>query len=178
MSPLQVALSAFEFVLTAALSMLVIYAQHRMYVITNHDYDTIDEIKKGNVAVAVLLAAMMVGGGSIIQQGIYPVVNLVRLQFTSPAWEIEPWRLALMVAGHLLLVFIVAVFTISLGLRFWGKMSQGLKWGEQLKAGNVAVGVVLAGVVLVFSSFMSDGVLSLTKSLIPQPSMGQVEFAE
>ena len=47
MSPLQVALSAFEFVLTAALSMLVIYAQHRMYVITNHDYDTIDEIKKG-----------------------------------------------------------------------------------------------------------------------------------
>lgn len=178
MSPLQVALSTFEFVLTAALSMLVIYAQHRMYVITNHDYDAIDELKKGNVAVAVLLAAMMVGGGSIIQQGIYPVVNLVRLQFTSPAWEIEPWRLALMVAGHLLLVFIVAVFTISLGLRFWGKMSRGLKWGEQLKAGNVAVGVVLAGVVLVFSSFMSDGVSSLTKSLIPQPSMGQVEFAE
>ncbi len=177
MSPLQVILAVFEFILTAGLSMLVIYAQNRMYVLTNSDYDAVEELKKGNIAVAILLAAMMIGGGSIIKQGIYPVVNLLRLQFTSPIWEISPAEMAFIAIGHVTLVFIVAVFAISLGLRFWGRLSTGMREGEELKKGNVAVGIVLGGVVLVFSSFMSDGVSGLTKALIPQPSMGQVEFA-
>lgn len=177
MSPMQVTLSVLEFVLTAALSVLVIYAQNRMYVITNRDYDAVEELKKGNIAVAILLAAMMVGGGDIIKQGIYPVVNLLRLQFTSPVWDISAAQMAFMLVGHVVLVFLVAVFTLSFGLRFWGRLSTGMKEGDELKKGNIAVGIVLAAVVLVFSSFMSDGVSSLTRSLIPQPSMGVVEFA-
>lgn len=179
MTPTYVLLSLFEFGLTAALSVLVIYFHYRMYIITNRDYDAAEELRKGNVAVAVLLAAMLYGGGSIIREGIYPVVNLVRLHFTSPTLGMSGAEVALIACGHIVLVFAVAIFTISLGLRIWGRLARGaMVWGAELKKGNVAVGIVLAGVVLVLASFMSEGVSHLTKSLIPQPSLGQVEIME
>jgi hypothetical protein len=56
-------------------------------------------------------------------------------------------------------------------------MTKKLKLGQELKQGNMAVGVVLAGVVMVMALFVSDGVSRLTKSLIPQPSIGHVEFS-
>ncbi len=178
MSGIYVLLAVFEFILTAALSMLVIYFHYRSYIITNSDYDASEELKKNNIAVAILLSAMLVGAGWIVKQGIYPVVNLVRLQLTSPLLNLSMPQVGLIAVLHLMLVFIVAVFTISLGLRFWGRLNRSLRWGEELKKGNVAVGLVLAAVVLVLASFMSDGVSRLTKSLIPQPSLGVVQIAE
>lgn len=177
MSATYILLSVFEFLLTGTMSVLVIYFHYRMYIITNSDYDAAEELKKGNIAVAVLLCAMLIGGGSIVKEGIYPVVNLVRLKLTAPTLGMSGLEVGLIAVGHVFLVFLVAVFTISLGLRVWGRLARGsMRWGDELKKGNIAVGIVLAGVVLVFSAFMSEGVSHLTKSLIPQPSMGHVEI--
>ena len=175
MSPTYVLLSCFEFAFTAALALLVVYVHYRSFVATNSDYDAVEELRKGNTAVAVLLSAMLWAGGSIVKEGIYPVVNLVRLQLTSPGLGVGSPIIVVIALLHVLLVFIVAVFTISLGLRFWGRLNRTLLWGDELKKGNLAAGIVLAGVVLVLGNFMSDGVSHLTKALIPQPSLGQVE---
>ena len=50
-------LSLFEFALTAALSVLVVYVVYRLLIVTNTDYDAEEEIKKDNKGVAMLLAA-------------------------------------------------------------------------------------------------------------------------
>jgi uncharacterized membrane protein YjfL (UPF0719 family) len=81
-------------------------------------------------------------------------------------------------AGHVLLVFVVATFTLSLSLRLWGRLTPKVQNGQELKRGNFSVGIVLTGVVLVVALFMGEGISRLTKSLIPQPSVGQVEFAD
>jgi uncharacterized membrane protein YjfL (UPF0719 family) len=107
---------------------------------------------------------------------VFPVTNLVRLYFTSPVEYVAGWQLVLLILAHLGLVFVVAVYTISLSLRFWGRLTPGINEGEELKKGNPSVGIVLAGVVAVMAIFISDGISKLTKSLIPQPSIGHVEF--
>ena len=84
------------------------------------------------------------------------------------------WILVLHILVHLALVFIVAVFSISFSLRFYGRLTRGISEGAELKKGNAAVGIVLAAVVLVVAMYVSDGVSSLTKSLIPQADIGAV----
>jgi uncharacterized membrane protein YjfL (UPF0719 family) len=170
-------LALFEFVLSAALGLLVVYVNYRMFIATNPDYDAEEEMKKNNVGVAMLLAALLVTAGLIVREGVYPVTNLVRLYVTSPVEYVKGWQLALLILGHLGLVFVVAVYTISLSLRFWGKLTPNINEGAELKKGNLAVGIVLAGVVAVMALFISDGISRLTKSLIPQPSIGHVEFS-
>lgn len=167
-----------EFLLTAALSVLVVYVNYRLLIVTNRDYDAEEEIRKDNKGVAMLLAGLVLSGGLIVKEGIYPVMNIVRLYFTTPSHEFSGLQLAALAAGHILLVFIIAAFTLSLSLRFWGKLTPHVQNGEELKRGNFSVGIVLTGVVLVVALFMSEGISRLTKSLIPQASMGQVEFAE
>ena len=173
-----IGLSLFEFVLTAALSVLVVYVNYRLLIVTNRDYDAEEEIKKDNKGVAMLLAGLVIAGGLIVREGIYPVMNIVRLYFTTPQPEFAGWQMLLLAAGHVVLVFVIATFTLSLSLRFWGKLTPHVQNGEELKRGNFSVGIVLTGVVLVVAMFMSEGISRLTKSLIPQPSMGQVEFAD
>ena len=56
-------------------------------------------------------------------------------------------------------------------------LTPSVDFQAELKNGNMAVGVVLGGVVFVMALYVSDGISRLTKALIPQPSIGQVEFA-
>lgn len=167
-----------EFVLTAALSVLVVYVVYRLLIVTNTDYDAEEEIKKDNKGVAMLLAGLVLSGGLIVREGIYPVMNIVRLYFTTPQPGFVAWQMALLALGHLVLVFVIATFTLSLSLRFWGRLTPKVQNGQELQRGNFSVGIVLTGVVLVVALFMSEGISRLTKSLIPQPSVGQVEFAD
>jgi uncharacterized membrane protein YjfL (UPF0719 family) len=176
MNVTSIALALFEFVLSAGLGLLVVYVNYRMFIATNPDYNAEEEMKKNNVGVGILLAALLVSAGLIVREGVYPVVNLVRLYFTSPIAYVQGWQLLLLILGHLGLVFVVAIYTISLSLRFWGRLTPNIHEGEELKKGNLAVGIVLAGVVAVMALFISDGISRLTKSMIPQPSMGHVQI--
>ncbi|MGH8442530.1 MAG: DUF350 domain-containing protein [Nevskiaceae bacterium] len=169
-------LALFEFVLSAGLGLLVVYVNYRMFITTNPDYHAEAEMKKNNVGVAILTASLLVSAGLIVREGVFPVVNLVRLYFTSDVEYVQGWQLLLLILAHLGLVFVVAVYTISLSLRFWGRLTPNINEGEELKKGNTAVGIVLAGVVAVMAIFISDGLSRLTKSLIPQPSIGHLEI--
>lgn len=176
MSWTSVLLALFEFVVSAVLGLLVVYVNYRMFIATNPDYHAEEEMKKNNLGVAVLLAALLVSAGLIVREGVYPVTNLVRLYFTSPVEYVSGWQLVLLVLAHVGVVFVVAVYTISLSLRFWGRLTPNIAEGQELRKGNLAVGIVLAGVVAVMALFISDGISRLSKSLIPQPSIGHVQF--
>jgi uncharacterized membrane protein YjfL (UPF0719 family) len=176
MNVTSVLLALFEFLLSVGVGLLVVYTNYRLFIATNRDYDAEVEMKKNNLGAGILLAALLISGGLIVREGIFPVSNLVRLYVTAPVEYVTGWQLLLLIFSHLGLVFVVAVYTISLTLRFWGRMTKKLKLGEELKQGNMAVGVVLAGVVFVMALYVSDGISKLTKALIPQPSIGHVEF--
>ena len=176
MSLMSVSLALFEFVLSAVLGLLVVYVNYRMFIRTNPDYHAEEEMKKNNLGVAMLLAALLVSAGLIVREGIYPVTNLVRLYFTAPVEYVKGWQLVVLILSHIAIVFVVAIYTISLSLRFWGRLTPDIAEGQELKKGNAAVGIVLAGVVAVMAIFISDGLSRLTKALIPQPSIGHVQF--
>ena len=168
--------SLFEFCLTVIMSVLVVYINYRLFEHANPDYDHEVELAKGNVAVAILLAALLFSSGLMIQKGIYPVVSLFRLYMTSPL-EATLGRSQMFLYGvaHLVMAFVLTVFTMSFALRLFGRLTSELRPGKELQKNNVAVGIVLASVVLVVGLYVSEGLGSLSKSLIPQPSMGRVQ---
>lgn len=169
--------SLFEFFTTAALSVLVVYVNYRLFHYTNPDYDHEEEIKKGNTAVAILLAALLYASGLMVQKGIYPVVSLFRLYMTTPLENVlSPWQMALYALAHVGLAFLISTATLSCSLRFYGWLTKDVRNAEELRQNNVAVGVMLAAVVLVVAMYMSEGMGSLSKSLIPQPSIGKVRI--
>ena len=89
----------------------------------------------------------------------------------------RPWiLLTLLCAAHLGLSMLLAVVTISVTLRLFGKLVRSLHAGTELQKGNLAVGIVLSSVVLVAALYVGEGVSAISKALVPQPSIGQIEI--
>jgi uncharacterized membrane protein YjfL (UPF0719 family) len=176
----QVTRGLFEFVLMALMSAIIIWVTYEMFVTANPDFHMGEEIKKGNLAVGTLMAAILFAASMILQKGLASVVTIFRVYLTTPTESgFTLFQLVLMSIGHLVISMVLALMTISMTLRLFGKLSRrfnDVAPGKELQKGNVAMGVVLASVVLVSAMYVGEGVSALSKSLIPQPSIGRVQI--
>ncbi len=174
----RVFVSLFEFTLTALMSAFVIWLTYEVFVHANPDFDMQEEIRKGNLAVGTLVAAILFAASLILEKGLASVVSIVRLHAAAPAETAFPrWQLALMCLGHLAVPMLLALVTISLVLRLFGRLTRRkMHAGQELQKGNMAVGILLSSVVLVAAMYVSEGVSALSKALVPQPTMGRIQI--
>jgi uncharacterized membrane protein YjfL (UPF0719 family) len=173
----RVLISLFEFLLAVVMSGMVIYLTYRVFIKANPDFDMEEEIKKGNVAVGTLVGAILFAASTILHRGMDSVVSLFRLHMTTPSEGGYPlWQLVLMGIGHLTMSMVLAVLTISITLRLFGRMTTKMEEGKELQRGNMAVGILLSSVVLVASMYVGEGVSALSKALVPQTSIGRIQI--
>lgn len=171
MSLIEIAMGLAKLGVSAALAVLVVFVTYRVFIKANTDFDEEIEIKKGNTSVGILVAALLVGTANIIHQALSPVLELITSHFTvSGPGDVPTWKLGLFALAHLTLAFTMTVVAISFSLRMFGKLTTNIQEGKELHKGNIAVGVVLSGVVFVVALYIGEGINALSKSLIPQPS--------
>lgn len=176
----RVLVSFFEFLLAVVMSGFIIYLTYRVFITANPDFNMEEEIKKGNVAVGTLMGTIMFSASMILQKGLSSVVSMFRMHISAPGEStLGLGKLALISAAHLGLSLFLAVITISVTLRLFGRLVRShYRPGEQLQKGNMAVGLILASVVLIASLYVGEGVSAISKALVPQPSIGQIEIME
>ncbi len=173
----RIIVSVFEFILAVVMSGVIIAITYRVFIKANPDFNMETEIKKGNAAVGTLVAAILFSASLILQKGLESVVSMFRMYMSSPGESgIGLGKLALLTAAHLGLSMLLAVITISVTLRMFGRLVSNLHAGKELEKGNLAVGLVLSSVVLIASLYVSEGVSAISKALVPQPSIGQIEI--
>lgn len=174
----RLAVSLFEFALAVLMAGVVIGITYHVFIRANPDFDMETEIKKGNTAVGALVASILYAASTMLMRGMDAVVGLFRLHMGGPSeggWAL--WQLALMGLGHLVFSMVLAVFTISLTLRLFGRLTRRVEEGKELQKGNLAVGLVLSSVVIVVSLYVGEGVSALSKALVPQPSIGRIQIS-
>lgn len=166
----------FELGLSAVLAVGVVYVTYRVFIRANTDFDEELEIRKGNVSVGVLVAALLLASANIIQRALSPVLDLLAVQLGSSApGSLPPWQLGLYALAHLGLAFSLLIVAVSFSLRLFGRLARGkMVLGRELERGNVAVGLILAGVVFVVSLYIGDGIHALAKALVPEPAVARL----
>ena len=175
----RVLVSVFEFVLAVLMSGLVIYITYRIFIKANPDFDMEEEIKNGNVAVGTLMAAILFSASMILQKGMGSVVSMFRLYMSAPGENnLGLGKLILLSFGHLSISMLAAVITISVTLRLFGRLGRTLHAGKELQKGNLAIGILLASVVVIACLYVGEGVSAVSKALVPQPSIGEIEILQ
>lgn len=172
--------NAFELGLTVVMAVMVVYATLRALIRSNTDFDEDKELAKGNVAVGILVASLLIASANIMYQAFEPVAAMIRRHLTPGVAAGDPWKLALAAVGNLVLAFVVVVATMSFSLRLFGRLtrSKGMRAGKELEKGNVAVGILLAAVVFIVSLFVGEGVKALSKAIMPKPTSGMMRVME
>jgi uncharacterized membrane protein YjfL (UPF0719 family) len=175
----RVVVSLFDFILMVVMSAFVIALTYRIFVKANPDFHMGQEIKKGNIAVGILMAAILISASYILMAGTESSIAMFRMHMLAPSEENESLlRIAGLIIAHLSISMMLAVVSISVTLRMFGRLERELRAGKELQNGNLAVGVLLAAVVVISSMYVREGVSALSKALTPQPSIGRIEIGK
>lgn len=174
-------ISLFELILMIAASGILIVLIYRLFIRANPDFNMEEAIQRGNTAVGILMAAIMICAAQMLSRGLEASVGVFRLAMAAPGNKFDQLGQAvLLIAGHMVLSLAIAVLTISVTLRLFGRLAKRInpqmQLGALLEAGNIAVGTLLAAVVFIATLYVGEGVSAVTKALVPQPNIGSISI--
>ncbi|NJD75572.1 MAG: DUF350 domain-containing protein [Candidatus Methanoperedens sp.] len=123
------------------------------------------EIARGNTAVGILVASVFFAIAIVVQSGVAGVSRGL-----SIAWNVgflSPEGIIAIVLSivQLLLGIGLAIVAIYLALNILDKLTKGIEEFEELKKGNVAVALEMAGVIITTAIIIQSGVQGITAAL-------------
>ena len=174
-------ISLFELALMIVMSGVVITLIYRGFLRATPDVDIEEELRKGNVAVGILMATVMISVGLLVQKGLGASISTFRLAVATPEEMAIPlWMAGLLIVGHVVLSLALAILTVSLTLRLVGRLARKISpqtpYRQLLMKGNVAIGLLLSSVVLLTALYVGEGVSTVTRALVPQPQIGEIQI--
>lgn len=150
-----------------ALSMGSIYLGLKMFDRMTPGIDEMEEIKKGNAAVGILMAAVVLSIANVVEKGvgafstnIVPGMSGLLLVFTVA-----------MNIVYLIFGVLVAVFAIYVALKMLDKITVDINELEEFKQGNVAVAIMEAGVLISVSFVIKASIAGVTQSSLLSPKV-------
>lgn len=130
------------------------------------DIDEEKELAKGNVAVGIIVASVFVAIALVVQSGVSGLSVGIN-KALSVGILTGDGILAIVVAIiQLLLGIVLAVVAIYLALNILDRLTKGVEEFEELKKGNVAVALEMAGVIIAVAVIIQSGVIGITASII------------
>lgn len=117
------------------------------------------ELAKGNAAVGILVASIFVSIAIVVQSGIAGVSVGLRNAVAGNIYSLVASVI------QLVLGIILAVAVIYLSLNIFDKLTKGIDEFEEIRKGNVAVALEMAGVIVATALIVQSGVLGITSSL-------------
>jgi uncharacterized membrane protein YjfL (UPF0719 family) len=177
MSFARVLIGLGEFALSLALVVLALWLTHRLFARLAAGLDEEKELKAGNVAAAILLAAVMIAPATIVLRTLTPVVHVFRVYMMgSDQQGISLGALVAYAAFYIVFVFALALVTLWLAIRLFDRLTPGVDEFAEIRRGNVAVALMMAGVILVVTLFMQEGIAALSRGLVPETSLGELKI--
>ena len=126
--------------------------------------DEAKELAKGNVAVGILIAAVFIGIAVVVQSGVSGVSLGIAKAMAVGIFSVDGLVAIAVAILQLILGIVLAIVSIYLALKVLDHLTKGVEEFEELKKGNVAVALEMAGVII--AVIIQSGVIGITSALL------------
>jgi len=158
------ALAFIQLIVGLALAMGSVYLGLKMFDRMTQGIDELAELKKGNVAVAILLGAIVFSIANIVQAGVVGLTKSI-----VPGMSLMHVAAAVIIGLFNLSVGVVlSVLSIYVAVNVLDKITVGIDEFKELKRGNVAVAILMAAVLFAVSYVISGAVAGMAASVSPE----------
>jgi len=124
------------------------------------------ELAKGNVAVGIFVAAVFVAIALVVQSGVSGLSVGINKALAVGILSVDGMTVVAVAIIQLVLGIVLAVGAIYLALNILDKLTKGVEEFEELKKGNVAVALEMAGVIIAVAVIIQSGVIGITAAMI------------
>lgn len=124
------------------------------------------ELAKGNTAVGIIVAAVFVAIAIVVESGVKGLSAGIGKAISVGIFSTDGMIAIGLSIFQLILGIALAVGAIYLALNILDKLTKGVDEFEELKKGNVAVALEMAGVIIAVAVIIQSGVLGITAAII------------
>ncbi len=163
-----------KFVFSVALAIGSVYAGVLAFDRLTEGIEEMEELKKGNTAVGIIIAAVIIAISSVVSSGVS--------QFTAgidPLYS-APLMVSLAVINIVKLAFglIVAIITVFVALNFLDHLTKDIAEINELKENNVAMAIFIAGVLVSVTLVVNAGMSTVVNTEALDSCKIAISFAE
>jgi uncharacterized membrane protein YjfL (UPF0719 family) len=153
-----------QFVIGLILAMGSVYIGLKMFDKITKDIDEWEEVKKGNVAVGILMAAVIIAIANVVQSGVLSITASFNGDNTLGV------ALVALSVGilNLLIALVAAIVAIYMAIRVLDRITTDIDEMAEIKKGNIPVAIIMAGVLFAVSFVISSAVAGFSNALDPQ----------
>ena len=123
------------------------------------------ELAKGNVAFGIIVTAIFIAIGIMVQSGIAGISVGINKAAALGFASVDGLTVIAIAIIQLVLAVLLAVGAIYLALNIIDRFTTELKEFEELKKGNVAVALEMAGVIIAVALIIQSGITGITAAL-------------
>ena len=162
----NVAVGLAQLVIAILFAVLALYIGFAMLGKITHSFNEEKELARGNVAVGIVVAAVFVAIAVVVESGVSGIS--VGINKAIEVGVFTPDGLLVVAAAfiQLLLGVVLAIGAIYLALTLLEKLTKNVREFEELRKGNVAVALEMAGVIIAVAVIIQSGVLGITAAII------------
>ena len=117
---------------------------------------------------------MVVTPAWIILKVIEPVTYLARIAFLTDQGAVSALTVVGVALVNVAFGFVAALVSVWFSVWLFDRLTGIIDEWDQIKKGNVAVALVLAGVILLVALFMQNSLANLSRAMLPDLPMGEV----
>ncbi len=167
MDPINAVVGIIQLVIAIILAVVALYIGFSVFGRITKGIDEQKELAKGNTAIGILVASVFFAIGIVVQSGVTGISGGLKAAMQADTLlsfnGLMPIVLALI---QLILGIVLAIAAIYLALNVLDKLTKGIEEFEELKKGNVAVALEMAGVIVTTAIIIQSGVQGITAALI------------
>lgn len=149
-----------QLIIAILLAVVALYIGYSTFSKITKGIDEEQELKKGNVAVGIIIAAILFAIAIVIQSGVAGISVGITNALAGD------WLSLVAAIIQLILGILLAIATIYLALSVLDRLTKGINEFEELKKGNVAVALMMAGVIIATAIIIQSGVMGITAALV------------
>jgi uncharacterized membrane protein YjfL (UPF0719 family) len=155
-----------QLLISIIFAVLALYIGFAVLSKINKNIDEEKELAKGNVAVGIIVAAVFVAIALVVQSGVSGLSVGINKALIVGLLSVDGMLAIGISFVQLILGIVLAVGAIYLALNILDKLTKGVEEFEEIKKGNVAVALEMAGVIIAVAVIIQSGVIGITAALI------------
>ena len=161
-----------QLILSLVIGLAFIYAGFRFFHKRIKDIDEISELKKNNIAVAILNGSIILSLVIMVKNAIEPAITTFTLTLRNPDSSLTSFlQTAAIMLIQIIVAGVLAFLAIYIALNLYTFLTRDLDEIDELKKNNIAVSIVLGVVIISISLLMQQGIKSILDALIPFPTI-------
>lgn len=160
------AIGLFQLVLSIVFAVIALYLGFFILGRISRGLGEENELARGNIAVGIIVASVFIAIALVVQSGVSGVTVGINKAVHYGIFSVEGVLSIGSATVQLMLGIVLAVGAIWLALNILDRLTDKIKDFEEIKNGNIAVALKMAGMIIAVAVIIQSGVIGITAALV------------